>query len=208
VIRIGAAVTHTAIEEARSTLDGAWMLAAVAGDIAYRAIRNRGTIGGSLAHADPAADWPLALAALGADVELQSAGGSRTVAADRFMHAAFTTALTDDEMIVEINVPRPSAAARWGYYKHCKRTGEFPEAAAAALFDPERKVARVFVGALSGAPKSLDALAQGVAQQGGVALTNAAVDRALAIAAPDLDAIARKMHGVAVLRAIRQVLPS
>lgn len=205
-VRIGAAATHTSIEQARVKFDGAAMLAGVAGDIAYRAVRNRGTIGGSLAHADPAADWPLALATLGANVIVEGPGASRTIAADQFMHAAFTTVLRDDEMITSIEVPRPSRGARWGYYKHCKRTGEFPEAAAAALFDPDRRVARVFVGALSGAPKALALLAQGVAQQGATALTTTAVDRALAVAAPELDAIARKMHAVATLRALRQVV--
>ncbi len=205
-VRIGAAATHTAIELARPQLDGATMLADVAGDIAYRAVRNRGTIGGSLAHADPAADWPLALATLGATVHVEGPGGARTVSADQFMQAAFTTALGEDEMITAIEIPRPSASARWGYFKLCKRTGEFPEAATAALFDPQRRVARVFVGALSGAPRSLTQLAQGIAQQGSTALTSVAVDRAIAAAAPELDAIGRKMHAAAAMRALRQVV--
>jgi carbon-monoxide dehydrogenase medium subunit len=205
-VRIGAAATHTAIELARPQLDGAAMLADVAGDIAYRAVRNRGTIGGSLAHADPAADWPLALATLGATVHVEGPGGARTVAADQFMQAAFTTALREDEMITAIEIPRPSVSARWGYFKLCKRTGEFPEAAAAALFDPQQRIARIFVGALSGAPRALQQLAQGIAQQGATALTSTAIDRAIAAAAPELDAIARKMHAAAAMRALRQVV--
>src|SRR5262249_34920491 len=73
--RIGACVTHSRIEDGR--LAGGEMLRAVAAGIAYRAVRNRGTIGGSIAHADPAADWPLALAALAATVNIRSAGGAR-----------------------------------------------------------------------------------------------------------------------------------
>lgn len=206
VVHIGAAATHTAIEQTRAQLNGAAMIADVAGDIAYRAVRNRGTIGGSLAHADPAADWPLALATLGASVQIEGPHGARALAADQFMHAAFTTALREDELITAIAIPRPSAAARWGYFKHCKRTGEFPEAAAAALFDPERRVARIFVGALSGTPKSLTQLAQGIAQQGATALTTTAVDRAIAAVVPELDAIARKMHAAAAMRALRQAV--
>lgn len=206
VVRLGAASTHTAIEQARASFDGAGMVADVASDIAYRAVRNRGTIGGSLAHADPAADWPLALAALDAVVRVEGPRGSRAIAADQFMHAAFTTALREDEIITTIEIPRPSTSARWGYFKLCKRTGEFPEAAAAALFDPQRRVARVFVGALSGAPRNLTQLAHGIAQQGATALTSTAIDRAIAAAAPELDAIARKMHAAATMRALRQVV--
>jgi carbon-monoxide dehydrogenase medium subunit len=207
-LRIGAAVTHAAIEDAGNALASVPLLASVAADIAYRAVRNRGTIGGSLAHADPAADWPLALAALGASVVVAGPSGQRSIAADRFMAAAFTTRLADDELIEAIDVPKLSAQARCGYYKHCKRTGEFPEAAAAAVFDPARRVARVFVGALSGPPTALDALAQGVAQQGAAALTSSAVNQALAAAVPDMDAVSRKMHAIVVLRAVAQVLPA
>jgi aerobic carbon-monoxide dehydrogenase medium subunit len=66
--RIGAGVTHARLEDLRGRLPGGEMLCEVAAAIAYRSVRNRGTIGGSLAHADPAADWPLALAALGASI--------------------------------------------------------------------------------------------------------------------------------------------
>ena len=124
------------------------------------------------------------------------------------MRGAFTTVLADDELIESIEVPRLSAQARWGYYKFCRKTGEFPDSSAAALFDPERNVARVFAGALSGAPKSFDALARGVAQQGASALTTTAVDQALAAAAPELDAVDRKIHVTAVMRAVQQVLPT
>jgi carbon-monoxide dehydrogenase medium subunit len=71
--RIGAGVTHAQLEDAK--LPGAELLSTVAGDIAYRSIRNRGTIGGSLAHADPAGDWPLALAALDARVTVRGSDG-------------------------------------------------------------------------------------------------------------------------------------
>ena len=85
--RIGASVTHSALEDAK--LPGGEALSAVARGIAYRAVRNRGTIGGSLAHADPAADWPLALAALGATLRVAGPSGpSRTMRAHTFMTGA------------------------------------------------------------------------------------------------------------------------
>ena len=76
---IGACVTHSRIEDMRRQLAGGDMLCEVAAVIAYRAIRNRGTIGGSIAHADPAADWPLALSAIGATVNIRTAAGTRVM---------------------------------------------------------------------------------------------------------------------------------
>jgi aerobic carbon-monoxide dehydrogenase medium subunit len=178
------------------------MLVEVAAGIAYRAVRNRGTIGGSLAHADPAADWPLALAALDATVLVRGRAGERRVPADRFMTAAFTTVLAADEIVATVSVPKRSAAARFGYFKFCRKTGEFPEASAAALLDPERRVARLYVGALAGAPQPLPALAAALAARGREAATPEAIGAALAAAAPGLDAVARRMHAGTVLRAI------
>ena len=76
-IRIGAAVTHAEIED--HNFDGLRILSDVARGIAYRTIRNRGTIGGSLAHADPAADWPLVLPALGAKIRVIGPSGERSI---------------------------------------------------------------------------------------------------------------------------------
>jgi carbon-monoxide dehydrogenase medium subunit len=205
--RIGAAVTHAALEDARGRLAGGEMLCEVAGGIAYRAVRNRGTIGGSMAHADPAADWPLALAALGAAIVIRGGRGRRSVAAEEFMSGAFTTALADDELIECVEVPRLSGAARWGYYKFCRKTGEFPEASAAAVLDPERGIARVYVGALHGAPRALRQLARQLASEGAAAASAAVLEQAVGQAAPELDAIERRMHAVAVARAIRKALP-
>ena len=147
--RIGAAVTHAELED--RPLAGCEPLARVARLIAYRAVRNRGTIGGSLAHADPAADWPLVFATLDAQVRVAGPSGTREVKADAFMSAAFTTQLADDEIVESIRVPKLGAGARCGYYKFCRKTGEFPEAAAASSstrsgawrgFSPARSSAR------------------------------------------------------------------
>lgn len=200
--RIGASVTHSAIEDAK--LAGGEALSAVARNIAYRAIRNRGTMGGSLAHADPAADWPLALAALGATLRLAGPAGGRSVPADAFMTGAFATGLADDELIVSIEVPKPSASARWGYYKFCRKTGEFPEASAALLLDRERGIARLWSGALNGAPQPLAALAGEIALRGALAATAEAAGAALERAAPGLDPIAHKLHVTAVRRAVQK----
>src|SRR5690349_20679970 len=116
---VGAGVTHAMIEDGRVEDPTRGYLRHVAAGIAYRSVRNRGTIGGSLAHADPAADWPLALAALGADVVLRDPTGERVVPAERLMSAAFTTEIKEDEIVTAVLVPKLSAAARFGYFKFC-----------------------------------------------------------------------------------------
>ena len=169
-VRVGACVTHARLEDEAGAIDGLQPLAHAARGIAYRAIRNRGTLGGSLAHADPAADWPLVMAAWGASFELAGPGGTRRVAADAFMSGAYVTALRDNELLAAAHLPRLSSQARWAYRKFCRKPGEFAEAAAAVLFDPARRVARVFVGAPAGRPTSLPMLARDIARNGRASL--------------------------------------
>jgi carbon-monoxide dehydrogenase medium subunit len=210
---IGGALTHAAIED--GALDAALgadaaplaqMLRHVAGTIAYRAVRNRGTLAGSLAHADPAADWVLAMAALDAQLECVSAAGRREVAATQFMSGAFTTALAEGELLAGVLLPLCSAGMRWGYYKFCRKTGEFAEASCAAVLDPQRGIARIVIGALDGAPASLPALAARIALDGAKALTDAAVREAVGSAAPGKDEVGRRLIEAAVKRALRQAL--
>ena len=196
--RIGAAVTHAELED--RPLAGCEPLASVARGVAYRAVRNRGTVGGSLAHADPAADWPLAFATLDAVVRVAGPSGTREMRADAFMTAAFTTSLGDDEIVESIRVPKLGAGARWGYYKFCRKTGEFPEASAALLLDPQRRVARLFAGALERAPQLLDSVGRALAERG--AANNDLIGAALARAVPGLTPGARRLRITAVQRAI------
>jgi carbon-monoxide dehydrogenase medium subunit len=206
--RIGAGITHAYIEDMRGKLPGAEMLCRVAGGIAYRSIRNRGSIGGSLVHADPAADWPIVLMTLGATVNVRSAQGARTVPVDRFVRGTFTTELADNEIVESIDVPKLSPAGRFGYFKFCRRTGEFAEASAAAVFDPERSVARMFVGAIGGCPQPLAGLAHEIATRGVTAASKPAISAAVAAAEPSLDHVAQRMGSTAVMRALDQVLKS
>lgn len=92
-VAIGACVTHARMEDGAAGDHWAGMPAFVARDIAYRAVRNRGTVGGSLAHADPAADWPVALSALGGEVEIAGPEGARRVGVDAFCTDVFATVL-------------------------------------------------------------------------------------------------------------------
>jgi aerobic carbon-monoxide dehydrogenase medium subunit len=202
--RIGGAVRHAEIEDA-AAIAHSDLLRRVAAGIAYRAVRNRGTIGGSLAHADPAADWPLALCACGALINIRGPQGERTVPAERFARAAFTTELKPDEIVQYVLVPKTSAL-RCGYYKFCRKTGEFPQASAAAVFDRASGQARIFVGALPGAPQPLRRLARSIVDSGASACTDAAIAEELASVAPQLDAVELGMHAAVVRRAVQKVL--
>jgi carbon-monoxide dehydrogenase medium subunit len=151
-IVIGACVSHSDIEDRRVPDVTRGAMASVASGIAYRAVRNRGTIGGSLTHADPSADWISILAALGADVTLNGSGGSRTIAVENYMVGALEADIAQGELLVSITVPKLSASARWGYYKSCRKTGEFAHAIGAFLTDPDRGVSRAVIGATETRP--------------------------------------------------------
>jgi len=148
----GAAVTHAEIEDGVvPDATPGWMVA-VARRIAYRAVRNRGTIGGSLAHADPAADWVNVLTALDAAVVIAGPRGLRTVPLTGFFTGPLATALAPGEVIAAVRVPKRSAAARWGYWKFCLKAGDFARASAAVLIDPNRSETRILIGAIERPP--------------------------------------------------------
>ena len=149
---IGACITHGDIEDGRIPDVTRGAMQRVAGNIAYRAVRNRGTIGGSLGHADPAADWVSALSALGAELTLRSLGGTRRIAINDFIIAPLESVLAPGEIVQSIHVPAMAASARWGYCKSCRKTGEFADAIGAVKIDPEASTARVVIGGLDAAP--------------------------------------------------------
>jgi carbon-monoxide dehydrogenase medium subunit len=149
---IGACVTHGDIEDGRIPDVTRGAMQRVASAIAYRAVRNRGTIGGSLSHADPAADWVSALSALGAKVVLRSAAGTRDLFIGEFITGALESALRPGEIVEAVRVPAMTPSARWGYVKACRKIGEFAHAIAAVLIDPEQATARAVIGALDAAP--------------------------------------------------------
>lgn len=163
VLRIGAGVTHARIEDGELPDVTAGLLSAVAANIAYRAVRNRGTLGGSVAHADPAADWVSVMCLLDATFVLCGREGERRLAASSFFLGPFTTALAPDEIVVAIEVKRFSPQARWAYRKVCRKPGEFADAIGAAWLDPVHGRARALMGALGGMPcvvDGVDALAK------------------------------------------------
>ncbi|MCA0243608.1 MAG: FAD binding domain-containing protein [Proteobacteria bacterium] len=202
-IVIGAGVTHAAIEDGVHAPLREHPLRAVAAGIAYRAIRNRGTVGGSLAHADPAADWMVTLTALGAALQLRSPRGERELALAAFMHAAYTTDLADDEVIVSVRVPA-ARGGRWGYYKFCRKPGEFAEASAAVWQAAPGAPLTIVLGALDGAPQALPALAEAIARDGAAAATRERIAAAVAAALPERQPLDCQLHAACVARALAQ----
>jgi carbon-monoxide dehydrogenase medium subunit len=151
-LTVGACVTTADIEDGRVHMPELPILAAVAARVAYRAVRNRGTIGGSLCHADPAGDWLPLLAALGSECIVADGQTQRRIGVERFVTGAFETALAPGELLQAIRIPRPPTTARSGYYKVCRKAGEFALASAAVRFDAPSGLCRAVVGATDGRP--------------------------------------------------------
>lgn len=129
----GAATTHMMFEHqlVPDVADG--LLSHAAGGIGYRAIRNRGTVGGSLAHSDSSAEWPTVMSALGASVRVLSVRGERRIPVTEFLLGFFSTALEDDELITAVSVPQLAPGTQWGMYKMARKPGEFAESLAVVL---------------------------------------------------------------------------
>lgn len=155
-LTLGACVTHADIEDSRVPDVTRGAMQRVAANIAYRAVRNRGTIGGSLSHADPSADWVSSLTALCASLSLRSATGTRRVAMKDFILGALESVIDAGEMLEAVHVPTISSSARWGYVKSCRKTGEFAHAIGAVLIDPDASNARIVIGAVEAAPIIVD----------------------------------------------------
>lgn len=132
VLRIGALTTHTEIEVSALVAQHAPLLAQAVPHIAHRAIRNLGTFGGSLAYADPAAEWPACVLALDATLVLKSAGGERRVAARDFFQGLYTTALRPDELLAACEVPLLATDERQVFDELARRHGDYAIAGLAA----------------------------------------------------------------------------
>ncbi len=204
---LGACVTHSDIEDGRVPDATGGAMRSVAAGIAYRAVRNRGTIGGSLIHADPSADWISALTAFGASVIVRGARKERKIPVDTLMTGVFECSLEAGEILTGVEVPRLSSSARWGYYKHCRKTGELAHAIGAFLHDPSRSICRAVIGATGSKPivfKDASTLIGGAPQR---SLDRGAVEGAMT-AFGMTDPIEQQIHFACLGRAIRQAYHS
>jgi len=139
-IEIGALVRHAQAQRSPAVAQFAPLLARAIPYIAHPAIRNRGTIGGSIALADPAAELPACLLALGAEIEVTGRAGQRSVAADDFFKGLLETALGAGDVLTAIRVPVPRSGARFGFAELARRHGDYALVglAAAATADGSR----------------------------------------------------------------------
>jgi carbon-monoxide dehydrogenase medium subunit len=137
-LRIGAMARHRDLESSAAVAQQVPLLAMVMPSIAHAAIRTRGTIGGSLAHADPAAELPAVMLALEATLTLTSTAGSRTVPASDFFTGLFSTALQPGELLTAVTIPRARPGAAFAFEEVARRHGDFALAGVAAHVTTDR----------------------------------------------------------------------
>ena len=158
MLSIGACVRHAAFE--KPVVDGPLgkLLSFVVRHIAHYPIRTRGTFCGSLAHADPASEWCLVAATLGAEMHARSVRGTRVIPAADFFHGIMTTALKDDELLAEVRIPILPDDTRFGFYEFSRRAGDFAIAASLVAFrivNGNVTEARVGVGGAEARPRRI-----------------------------------------------------
>jgi CO/xanthine dehydrogenase FAD-binding subunit len=146
-LRIGAMTRQVALERSGPVSERWPLLTKAVRLVGHPQIRSRGTVGGSVAHADPAAELPVALTALGARFHLRSPGGARAVAAADFFLGPLYTVREPDELLVEIEVPEQVDGAGSGFAEHARTHGDFATAGAAAVVVPGGHAAIVLLGA-------------------------------------------------------------
>ena len=206
-VTLGAGVTHAMIEDGRTPDPSRGLMPRAAAGLAYRAIRNRGTIGGSLALSDPAAEWPAVLAALDAEAVLFGHNGRRSLNCTEFITGIFETKLADDEIIEGIRIPKLSTDARWGYLKLCRKSGEFASGLAVAVADRVRGHYRIVLGAANGAPLLLGTASQVLADnRRELEALRGAIDADIDDATDrHFDEFQRNLLIVAAMRVVREV---
>jgi aerobic carbon-monoxide dehydrogenase medium subunit len=203
---IGALTTHAELESSPLVAEHAPLLAAAAPHIAHRAIRNVGTWGGSLAYADPAAEWPACLVTLEGTVVLQGPRGRRSVAARDFFRSILTTTLEPDELLLGTEVPVAGAGDWFGFDELARRRGDYAAAglAVAARFDGT-VARRVRLGFLSVGPTALR-VPRTEALLSGKELTAGNIEIALATLKSELDPLPDLYHAVETKRHLAAVL--
>src|SRR5580704_15770350 len=149
-VRLGALVRWRDILDDTRLLRAHPLLVAAVHHVAHYQIRNRGTVGGSVAHADPAAEMPGIVTACDAEIAVTGKAGARVIPAQEFFVSALTTTLTPDEIITEIRLPAWPAGRRFGFEEFALRRGDFAIAAAAVFYDPDAagRAANAHVGVI------------------------------------------------------------
>jgi carbon-monoxide dehydrogenase medium subunit len=178
----------------------------VAGQISYRAVRNHGTIGGSVALADPSADWPACLVALNAEVRIAGRDGPRSEPVAAFVRDAYTTSLMPGEIVLGFNLPKPEAPLRWGLAKVAPKSGAFATSIAivtqAGNAGPVSAVLTAVASRPYALPRLADRLGDSTASEESL---RSAIAADLENEVPNTDAYQRRLHTATLLRAIREM---
>lgn len=148
-ITFGACVRHGEFEDGKVPDPAHGMMRHVASRIAYRAVRNRGTLGGSVSLADPSADWITVVMALGASFTVRGPAGEWRADSSQMFLGPYATALGEHDILTAIRVPKLSRSARWGYYKIIRKAGEYPMTTASVVLDPDRGRCGVVLGVVN-----------------------------------------------------------
>ncbi|HVQ80122.1 MAG TPA: xanthine dehydrogenase family protein subunit M [Pseudolabrys sp.] len=210
-ICVGALTRHFQLETSPVTARHLPILACAMTHVAHLAIRNRGTIGGSLAHADPAAELPMMALLLDAELSIASTSGKRTIAARDFFLDALTVDLAGGDIVTEIVMPKLPPETGWGFYEVARRSGDFALAAAAATLTlsagiiSQARIALTGVGSTATRAAEAEALLVGQALEPG--LNGRVIDAVRAAIEPETDLHAsseyrRHLAGVLAGRAV------
>ncbi|MDE0171438.1 MAG: xanthine dehydrogenase family protein subunit M [bacterium] len=186
-LEIGAMTTYSEVARNALVNRAAPVLARAAGSVGSRHIRNRGTVGGSMAHADPAGDVPVALLALDATINLAGDGTVRTCASNDWFTGLFEVAMSDDEVLTGVTIPHPRATVSYGYNRFSYREGEYPMVVASAVLGWDEGVcasARVAMGGVGAHPQRLAAVEDRLV---GSAVDTGDIDAAAVIAGDLMD---------------------
>lgn len=205
-LAIGALTREVAIEDSDLVRTRYPLLADTSAVVADPLVRNRGTVGGNLAHADPANDHPAAMLAYGAEVIAQGPNGRRTIAIDDFFTGFFESALADDEVLIEIRVPAPAKGAGGAYLKFERKVGDYAISAVAVQLVMDGKTcrsARIGLTNVNPVPMRATDAEQAVA---GKELTDAVLEAAGKAAAAQCDPSADLRGGVDYKRDVTRVL--
>lgn len=203
---IGAGVTHAMIEDGEAPDPANGMMRKAARHIAYRAIRCHGTIGGSAAMADPAADWPCILLALNATVVIVGKAGQRSLAMDDFLQGTYETALKSGEVIRSFEIPKLPESALTATSKVNRKTGAFADAFCAVVFNGAESC--IAVAAIGTRAQCLKSASQALAMRAPIADINSCVARDVAALLPAKDAYLQHLHETNACRAVAEVLRS
>jgi aerobic carbon-monoxide dehydrogenase medium subunit len=207
-VTIGAGVTHAEIEDGRVPDPANGLMRRIAAGIAYRAVRNQGTIGGSVALADPAADWPACLISLQAKARIAGPDGARSMLVEELIDGIYSTKLGRGELIVAFEIPKLAASARTGVAKVARKTGAFAMSLAIAVHDGANTATRLVLGGAGSKPVCLQQtsklLREKAAAQSALRET---IAHDLDTIDGDLDAYARRLHTATLLRVIAEARP-